>query len=104
MKDFTFVKKCLFNVVNKAGGTSYRNRIISSQNKMSGKTSTIQVVAKSSSREDLNKAEYLRRNHALFLGYYPSHQPQYAITVLVEHGASGGKLATEIAKNTFLML
>jgi penicillin-binding protein 2 len=102
---FTFLKKALFNVVNKQGGTAYRNRIVSSGKQMSGKTGTVQVVSKSSENEDLNHAaDYTKRNHSVFLGYYPSLEPTHAITVFLEHGGAGGNLAAEIAKNSFLML
>jgi penicillin-binding protein 2 len=102
---FIFLKKALFNVVNKQGGTAYRNRIVSPIKQMSGKTGTVQVVSKSSGNEDLNNAtDYTKRNHSVFLGYYPSLEPTHAITVFLEHGGAGGNLAAEIAKNSFLML
>jgi penicillin-binding protein 2 len=103
-ESFVFLKKALFNVVNKPFGTAYRNRVVSPKGQMSGKTGTVQVISKSSSKEDLNKAEYSVRNHAVFLGYYPSNEPKYAITVFVEHGGGGGSIAAEIAKNSFLLI
>ena len=38
------------------------------------------------------------RDHALFVAFAPYKNPQYAISVLVEHGGSGGKAAAPIAK------
>ena len=38
------------------------------------------------------------RDHALFVAFAPYKSPQYAISVLVEHGGSGGKAAAPIAK------
>jgi penicillin-binding protein 2 len=103
-ESFHFLKNSLFNVVNKPFGTAYRNRIISNNdNYMSGKTGTVQVVSKSHAKEDLNYGDYMRRNHSVFLGYYPSFNPKYAITVFVEHGGAGGNFAAEIAKNSFLI-
>ena len=91
-------------MVNKPGGTAYRNRIISPHGQMSGKTGTVQVVSKSSASDDLNNTlNYKRRNHSVFIGYYPASDPKYAITVFVEHGGAGGNLAAEIAKNSFLI-
>ena len=41
---------------------------------------------------------YKDRDHALFVAYAPYNDPKYAISVLVEHGGSGGKAAAPIAK------
>ena len=41
---------------------------------------------------------YKDRDHALFLALAHYKNPQYAISVLVEHGGSGGKAAAPIAK------
>ena len=41
---------------------------------------------------------YKERDHALFVAFAPYKNPQYAISVLVEHGGSGGKTAAPIAK------
>ena len=38
------------------------------------------------------------RDHALFVAFAPYKNPQYAISVLVEHGGSGGKAAAPIAR------
>ena len=100
---FIFLKKALFDVVNKPWGTAYKNRITGLNGEMSGKTGTVQVVSKAHKNEDLNNADYNKRNHSVFLGYYPACEPKYSITVFVEHGGAGGNLAAEIAKNSFLI-
>ena len=41
---------------------------------------------------------YQDRDHALFVAFAPYQNPKYAISVLVEHGGSGGKTAAPIAK------
>ena len=47
----------------------------------------------------LNKSlPYKDRDHALFVAFAPYQNPKYAISVLVEHGGSGGKTAAPIAK------
>lgn len=38
-----------------------------------------------------------RESHAWFTGYFPMDQPRYAITVAIEHGGSGGKVAAPVA-------
>ena len=40
----------------------------------------------------------MRISHALFVAFAPYKNPQYAISVLVEHGGSGGKAAAPIAR------
>lgn len=39
-----------------------------------------------------------KNDHAWFVGYAPSKRPQYAFTVVLEHGGSGSKAAAPIAK------
>ena len=50
-----------------------------------GKTGTAQATAKGQSVL-----------HAWFTGYYPAEKPQYAITVFIQNGGSGGKVAVPI--------
>jgi len=38
------------------------------------------------------------RDHAWFAGFAPSHKPEIAFVVLLEHGGSGGKHAGPVAK------
>ena len=42
--------------------------------------------------------DYKDRDHALFVAFAPYKNPQYAISVVVEHGGSGGKAAAPIAQ------
>ena len=44
---------------------------------------------------DLN---YKDRDHALFIAFAPYENPKYAISVVIEHGGSGGSAAAPIAK------
>ena len=100
-----FLKKALYSAVNKPGGTAYRNRINLHDKTMSGKTGTGQVVSKSSFKDDLNKtSDFKRRNHSVFLGFYPSNAPEYSITVLIEHAGAGGNRAAALAKKVFVSL
>lgn len=39
-----------------------------------------------------------RQSHAWFTGYFPAEAPRYAVTVAIEHGGSGGKVAGPIAE------
>ena len=42
------------------------------------------------------------RDHALFVGYAPSNNPRYAVTVVVEHGGDASKVAAPIARDLLL--
>ena len=98
------VKKAMFKVVNEQGGTAYRHK--SNKYSFSGKTGTSQVkkiTLDERESEDFRKKEILWKNkdHALFIGYMPSDNPRYAISVVIEHGGSGSATAAPIAKKTF---
>jgi penicillin-binding protein 2 len=41
--------------------------------------------------------EYYQRSHAWLTSYAPFNNPQYAITVLVEHGGHGGSAAGDMS-------
>ncbi|MCK4262233.1 penicillin-binding protein 2, partial [bacterium] len=41
---------------------------------------------------------YQLRDHAWFVAFAPYEKPQIALTVLIEHGESGGRVAAPIAK------
>ena len=47
------------------------------------------------------KLEWKDNDHSLFVGYMPSEEPKYSISVVIEHGGSGASTATPIAKNIF---
>ena len=43
----------------------------------------------------------MNKDHALFVGYMPSNNPKYAISIVIEHGGSGAGVAAPIAKKVF---
>ena len=47
---------------------------------------------------DTEDIPYEDRDHAVFIGFAPYKDPRYAISVLIEHGGSGGKVAAPLAK------
>jgi penicillin-binding protein 2 len=71
---------------------------------MAGKTGTAQVrrisraerAAGSHKRKDL---PWIERDHALFVCCAPLASPRYAVAVVVEHGMSGSKAASPIARD-----
>ena len=42
------------------------------------------------------------RDHALFTCFAPYRKPKYALSVVVEHGGSGSKVAAPIARDIML--
>jgi len=64
---------------------------------VAGKTGTAQVYKHSAGidADDLPKDE---RDHAWFVGYSPTDDPQIAFAIVVEHGGHGGTSAAPIAR------
>ena len=102
--EIKIIKKAMFNVVNLNKGTAFKSRL--QDVKFSGKTGTSQVRSISLSERESDefrkkKQEWKNRDHALFVGYIPYDDPQYAISVIIEHGGSGASTAAPIAKQVF---
>lgn len=96
------VKEGMFEVVNGERGTAAGARFNINGAKMGGKTGTTQVrrISIKERQSGIIKDEDLPwnlRNHALFVGYAPHDNPQYAVAVVVEHGSSGSGVAAPIA-------
>ena len=100
-ENINFVKDAMFAATNESGGTSYRSRIKDKKYMFAGKTGSSQIKRfTSEQREAEVKQEnitYLERDHAWFVAFAPVSDPQYAISVLVEHGGSGSKAAAPLA-------
>ena len=45
---------------------------------------------------------WIKRDHALFVGYAPLVNPRYAAAVVVEHGGGGSKVAAPIARDLLI--
>ncbi len=103
-KEIKIIKKAMFKVVNENKGTAFKSRL--EDIKFAGKTGTSQVrrisLAERESDEFRKKEqEWKNRDHALFVGYIPYDDPQYAISVIIEHGGSGASTAAPIANQVF---
>ncbi len=90
-------------VVN-GGGTAAGIRIADPNMQIGGKTGTSQVrrITAKEREGGVKKNDELpwhQRDHALFVGYGPVHQPRYAVAVLVEHGGGGARVAAPIARD-----
>ena len=103
-EEIAIVKNALFKAVNEYKGTAFKSRLENLN--YSGKTGTSQVTKISlleRESEDFRKKEieWKNRDHALFVGYMPSINPEYSISVIIEHGGSGASTAAPIAKQVF---
>ena len=95
------IKDSLDVATNEWKGTSYNSRI-KGDLKFCGKTGTSQVRRISQRQRELdikNKdLPWKFRDHSLFTGYGPVSNPEYAISVIIDHGGSGSSKAAPIAK------
>lgn len=102
--DLDIVMRGMDETVNGEKGTARASATNIPDFRMGGKTGTVQVrrITKAEREKGVIKNEDLpwrQRDHALFVGYAPVENPRYAISVVVEHGGSGSKVAAPIARD-----
>ena len=101
-ENINLIKDAMFSSSNEPGGTSYRHRFENPKYIFAGKTGSSQIKRFTEAQREAevkqNDLNYKDRDHALFIAFAPYKNPQYAISVVVEHGGSGGKAAAPIAK------
>ena len=101
-KNIDIVKDAMFSSSNEPGGTSYRHRMENPKFTFAGKTGSSQIkrFTEAQREAEVKQADlnYKDRDHALFIAFAPYKNPKYAISVVVEHGGSGGSAAAPIAK------
>ena len=92
----------MYAVSNEVMGTGYASRYEKKKYQYAGKTGTSQVKRITEEQRELEldtkDIPYEDRDHALFIAFAPFENPRYAISVLIEHGGSGGKVAAPLAK------
>ena len=89
------------SLVTKEGGTAAFISKNSSYN-ISAKTGTAQVFSlKKDEIYDESKLPDRLKDHALFIAFAPSENPQLVIAIIVENGGHGGSTAGPIAKKVF---
>lgn len=88
----------MYQVCNEEGGTAY-SHTKGAKVTLACKTGTAQVVGISQADKKRIREEdmdYFHRSHAWITAYLPYEDPQYVITVIVEHGGHGGSATAPI--------
>jgi penicillin-binding protein 2 len=96
-KQWNIVHQGMIGVIHSAKGTARSLR--SKDYLTAGKSGTSQVYGKKEEdvyNRNIEVPKYLK-NHALFIAFAPADNPQIAVVVVAEHGASGSKAAAPIA-------
>lgn len=86
------LRKGMYQVCSIPGGTAYF-RTQGTRVSLACKTGTAQVVGipqDVQKRIKESEMEYFHRSHAWITAFLPYENPQYAVTILVEHGGGGG--------------
>ena len=100
-----FVLEAMYASTNEVMGTSYRSRIENKKYQFAGKTGTSQVKKITEEERELNlkisQIPYENRDHALFIAYGPYKNPRYAVSIIVEHGGAGSRVAAPMATKLF---
>ncbi len=101
-ENIKFVLDAMFRSTNEVYGTSFASRIEDPKYQFAGKTGTSQVKRiTGTEREldlDIEQIPYKNRDHAWYIAFGPYKNPRYAMSILIEHGGSGSKVAAPIAK------
>jgi penicillin-binding protein 2 len=104
-KNMKFVQDAMFSSTNEVRGTAYKSRIDDPKYQFAGKTGTAQVkrITERDRELDLDTSEipYEERDHALYIAFGPYKNPRYAVSIVIEHGGSGGAVAAPLAKQLF---
>ena len=100
------VRKGMYDVCNIPHGTAYR-LMHDLPIKVAGKTGTSQVTSiPQGMGKRLKESElaYFHRSHAWITTYAPYDNPQYVVTVLIEHGGHGGSTSAPMAGDIYRWL
>ena len=103
-RHLAIVRQGMDEVVNHSRGTARASALDLGGYEMGGKTGTSQVrrISKAERETGIRKGEDITwrlRDHALFVGFAPVHDPIYAVSVVVEHGGGGSTAAAPIASD-----
>ncbi len=101
-ENIKFVLDAMYGATNEPMGTSFRSRHTKAEYVYAGKTGTSQIRTITPEERELKLKNvdlpYEKRDHALFTAFAPYKKPRYAISIVIEHGGTGGSEAAPIAK------
>ena len=104
-RNIKIVQDAMFSSTNEVRGTSYRSRLDDLKYQFAGKTGTSQVKKITERDRELDlktfQIPYEERDHALYVAFGPYKNPRYALSIIIEHGGSGGTVAAPLAKELF---
>jgi len=107
-RNIKIVQEAMFSSTNEVRGTSYRSRLDDPKYQFAGKTGTSQVKKITERDRELDlktfQIPYEERDHALYIAFGPYKNPRYALSIIIEHGGSGGTVAAPLAKELFKMI
>ncbi len=96
------IQNAMRAVCNDKGGTASAH--VTTRFPIAGKTGTAQtsgIGQNVKNRLNEKSMEYLQRSHAWFTTYGPAENPQFIVTVLVEHGGHGGEATGGIVSGIY---
>ena len=102
LKKLPIIQRAMYETCNYPNSTAMQ--YLSSKVTIAGKTGTAQVIA---IKQDIKKRRkehelaYYNRSHAWFSAYGPYKNPQYVVSILVEHGGHGGAAAGETVSKIY---
>ncbi|MFA6629449.1 MAG: penicillin-binding protein 2 [Sulfuricurvum sp.] len=91
------IQRAMKAVCNDPGGTA--RSFVSTRFPIAGKTGTAQTTGIAQGVKERQKEhdmDYFKRSHAWFTTYGPADDPQFVVTVMVEHGGHGGEATGSI--------
>ena len=97
-RDWEQVNHGMQMVMHDARGIA-RAAAAGAQYRIAGKSGTAQVVAiKQGERYNREKTLERHRDNALFVGFAPAEHPKIAISVMIENGEAGGRVAGPVVR------
>ncbi len=96
------IQRSMWEVCNHPKGTA--THYLNTKVRIAGKTGTAQVVGipqETIKRLKEHELAYVKRSHAWLTTYGPYKDPQYVVTVLIEHGGHGGQAAGPIVSSIY---
>lgn len=96
------IQQAMRGVCNDPGGTA--KNYVYTRFPIAGKTGTAQTTGISQTVKERQKEysmEYFKRSHAWFTTYGPAENPQFVVTVMVEHGGHGGEATGGIVSSIY---